>query len=513
MSNQPTTLDAHYDAALRRLSPGDTVLMDEGAPISLQEFQLSVRRLVQALRDVGVEPGSLVGYSLPNGLAAFTLPLAISRLGAAFLPLFPMIPDAARCGAFAQARARFVVIPREAHDAFAATAAIQGCGFTLLILEDLLQAEADPLPPAVSSPDSPLLLCTSSGTTGTPKAVFLSQRNVAAALSAGFDLAHYGPWTDDTDFRSMIAFPQSTSGIMILLGTLFAGVCQVFTRSLSPVRFLEIAHAVEAESIAAPPAWYEALLSVPVNNTNKAESVRGFVTGMDFLAPSLVARLRERFPALEAVGNGYGLVETATVFMTWKSTGPESLVGPTSVLTLVPGLGNEISVRGADLQPVGIGEEGELWVRGPSVVRGYLGTSEGFQDGWFRTGDVVRSVASDTIELRGRNKYLIKRGGKSISPLVVQEAVDRTPGVRASAVVGIPHPLYGEMIWAFVVRESGVELETPAIMKTVRAALPAHMVPDRIEFLEAIPLGRGVGKVDRETLIAQGSALLQKLGV
>ena len=199
---------------------------------------------------------------------------------------------------------------------------------------------------------------------------------------------------------------------------------------------------------------------------------------MDFLAPSLVARLRERFPALEAVGNGYGLVETATVFMTWKSNGPESLAGPTSVLTLVPGLDNEISVRGEDGTPVAPGGEGELWVRGASVVKGYLGTSEGFQDGWFRTGDVVRSVASDTIELRGRNKYLIKRGGKSVSPLVVQEAVDRTPGVRASAVVGIPHPLYGEMIWAFVVRETGVELETPAIMKTVRAALPAHMVPD-----------------------------------
>lgn len=513
MSTLPETLDAHYDAALRRLSPGDTVLMDEGAPISMQEFQLSVRRLVQALREAGVEPGSLVGYSLPNGLAAFTLPLALSRLGAAFLPMFPMVPDAGRCAAFGQARARFVVIPREGHEAFATTAATQRCEFSILILEDLLQAEAEPLPAPVAAPDAPLLLCTSSGTTGAPKAVFLSQRNVASALAAGFDLAHYGPWKDSTEYRSMIAFPQSTSGIMILLGTLFAGVCQVFTRSLSPVRFLEIAHGVEAESVAAPPAWLEALLSVPVSTTNKAATIRGFVTGMDFLAPSLVARLKERFPALEAVGNGYGLVETATVFMTWKSTGPESLEGPTSVLSLVPGLGNEITVRDADLHPVGIGEEGELWVRGPSVVRGYLGTSEGFHEGWFRTGDVVRSVASDTIELRGRNKYLIKRGGKSVSPLVVQEAVDRTPGVRASAVVGIPHPLYGEMIWAFVVRETGAELETPAIMKTVRAALPAHMVPDRIEFLEAIPLGRGVGKVDRETLIAQGTALLQKLGV
>jgi len=507
------TLDAHYDEALSRLAPHHTILMDEGKPISVQEFQLSVRRLATALREAGVVPGDLVGYSLPNSLAAFTLPLALSRLGAACMPLYPMIPDEARCQAFQRAKARFAIVPHDAADAFGRAASDQAATFSVLILDDLFQAEADPLPPSIARPEAPFLLTTSSGTTGIPKAVFLTQRNVAGVMTASREISCYGPWTQSPDYRSIVAFPQSTSGVLILLGIAFQGVCQVFTRSLSPARFLEIADAVEADAIAAPPAWFEALLGVPVTKTNRTESVRGVAMGMDFLAPSLLQRLRERFPKLEAVANGYGLVETATVFMTWTGAGDAAFQGSTSVLRLCPGVGNEITVRDELGNAVVAGEEGELWVRGPSVVSGYLGTSEGFQDGWFRTGDVVRFLDDATVELRGRSKYLIKRGGKSVSPLVVQEAVDRTPGVQRSVVVGIPHALYGEMVWAFVVAEPGNPVETGSVMKTVRGSLPVHMVPDRIEFITSIPLGRGVGKVDREALIAQGTALLQRLGV
>lgn len=512
MSTIPQTLDEHYDLMLRRFRPDHTILMDEGNPISFQEFQLSVRRLVQALREEGVQPGQVVGYSVQNGLAAFTLPLAISRLGAACLPLYPMIPDEVRAGAFAQGRATIAIVQRDASGAFSKAVAAQGAVVRVLALEDLLHADDAPLPQAIAKPDQPFLLTTSSGTTGRPKPVFLTQRNVASCLSAADSLSSYGPWTESHDYRSMIAFPQSTSGIMILLGIAFRGVCQVFTRSLSPARFLEIAHAVDADSFSAPPAWLEALLAVPVTSTNAVPSIRGLAGGMDFFSSSLLQRLAARFPALEGMANGYGLTETATVFMIWKGARSE-FVGPTSVLSLVPGLGNEITVRDEEGRPVGIGEEGELWVKGPSVVKSYVGSTEGFQEEWFRTGDVVRNVSPETVELRGRRKYLIKRGGKSVSPVVVQDAVDRTPGVRRSAVVGVPHPLYGEMVWAFVVPESADAFSTSSVMKTVRGILPVHMVPDRIEVVDSIPQGRGVGKVDHETLIAQGQAILQSLGV
>jgi acyl-CoA synthetase (AMP-forming)/AMP-acid ligase II len=513
MTPLPQTLDEHYDAALRKLKPHHTILMDEGNPISFQEFQLSVRRQVAALKLAGVIPGQMVGYSVPNGLAAFTLPLAISRIGAACLPMYVLVPDEFRCAAFAQARATFVVVPGESADNFRQIAAAKGMTFSVLTSEELLQADPEELPPAISVPDQPFLFATSSGTTGQPKPVFMTQRNVASALSAAYDLSSYGPWRTDSDYRAMIAFPQSTSGIMILLGTAFLGVCQVFTRSLSPARFLEIAHAVDAEAFSAPPAWLEALLSIPVNATNRVPSLRGVAAGMDFVSPSLLQRLGVRFPDMDSVANGYGLVETATVFMIWKGDGKESFAGPTGRLTLCEGLGNEIRVVTETGEDVAIGEEGELWTKGPSVITSYLGNTQGFQDGWFRTGDYVVRESDTTVELRGRRKYLIKRGGKSVSPLVVQEAVDRSPGILRSAVVGIPHALYGEMVWAFAVAQPGAEPSTASVMKSVRAELPSHMVPDRVEFVETIPLGKGVGKVDREALIAQGKALLEKLGV
>lgn len=513
MTTTPTTLDEHFERASRELPPDHEFLMDEETPISFGELQEAVRRLVQGLLSAGVGPGKVVGYSVPNGIGAFALPLAISRVGAACMPLYPMIPDDARVGAFSQGRASFAIVPRDASEAIAKAAGLQGAPWTLLVLETLLASEDRPLPQAIARPEHPFLLTTSSGTTGKPKVVFLSQRNVAAALEAARDLSAYGPWTEVPRYRAIIAFPQSTSGVMILLGTAFLGVCQVFTRSLSPARFLEIAHTVGAQAISAPPAWLEALLSVPVSEANRASGIRGVAVGMDFLSPSLLTRLSERFPALEGVANGYGLVETATVFMRWKGSGRSDLQGPTSVLTLTPGLGNEIQVRDEDGRIVPFGEEGELRVKGPSVVSGYLGTNEGFEEGWFRTGDVVRSVDATTIELRGRRKYLIKRGGKSVSPLVVQEVVERAPGVQRAAVVGVPHALYGEMVWAFVVPVPGGTFAPGDVMKLARAELPSHMVPDRIEQVDSIPQGRGVGKVDREALIARGQAVLQTLGV
>lgn len=510
--NQHLTLDGHYDAAIARLPADHVALMDETTQITFGELRTAVQKLVAGLRAAGVAPGSTVGYSIPNGLAAFALPLAVSRLGAVFMPLHTMIPDEARCGLFAKARAAFAIVAREAADSFGSVASGRGHDFRVLALEDLLESEAAPLPDSVAKPDHPLLLCSSSGTTGIPKPVLLTQRNVASALAAAYDLSRYGPWTDHPSYRAMIAFPQSTSGIMILLGTAFLGVRQVFTRSLSPARFLEIADATGVEAFSAPPAWLEAILSVPVGDGNRVAGLKGIAVGMDFLAPSLLQRLGERFPAFEAVANGYGLVETSTVFMTWKGTGRACFAGPTSVLSPCAGLGNEIGVRGDDGEPVAPGDEGELWVKGPSVVTGYLGSDAGFEDGWFRTGDVVRDLGDGRIELRGRRKYLIKRGGKSVSPLVVQEAVDRTPGVLKSAVVGIPHPLYGEMVWAFVVPRAGERLTTGSVMKTARGVLPVHMVPDRVEFVDRIPVGQGVGKIDREALIARGTAILQSIG-
>jgi non-ribosomal peptide synthetase component E (peptide arylation enzyme) len=186
-------------------------------------------------------------------------------------------------------------------------------------------------------------------------------------------------------------------------------------------------------------------------------------------------------------------------------------------MQLVEDIGNRIDVRDAAGRSVVDGAEGILYVKGPNVVSGYLfneaETRESFKGGWFRTGDLVRKEGDGSITLLGRQKYLIKRGGKSVSPVIVQDHISRLAGVRETVVVGVPHPLYGEMTWAYVVptREGDVGLKT--VMKYCRETLANYMVPDQVTFLSEIPKKPGVGKVDIDALVARATKSLTAIQV
>jgi acyl-coenzyme A synthetase/AMP-(fatty) acid ligase len=195
------------------------------------------------------------------------------------------------------------------------------------------------------------------------------------------------------------------------------------------------------------------------------------------------------------------------VIMVGKGTIPEDgVVTSTTKVTLVEGVGNQIEVRDEAGNSVPMGGDGILYVKGPNVLQGYLGnpeeTQRSFVDGWFCTGDVVRDEGDGSVTLLGRQKYLIKRGGKSVSPVVVQNHLNQLAGVKDSAVVGVPHPLYGEIVWAFVVRQSEDAVQLRDVMKHCRAELANYMVPDQVTFVPEIPKKPGVGKVDIDAMKA-----------
>jgi acyl-CoA synthetase (AMP-forming)/AMP-acid ligase II len=154
-------------------------------------------------------------------------------------------------------------------------------------------------------------------------------------------------------------------------------------------------------------------------------------------------------------------------------------------------------------------------VKGANVIRGYPGdpaaTEESFKDDWFRTGDIVINEGNNRVTLLGRKKYLIKRGGKSVSPVVVQNHINKLEGVKDSAVVGLPHQLYGEMVWAFVVPQKGVDLRLKEVMKHCRSELANYMVPDQVSFIDEIPKNSGVGKVNYELLKEMANKELQAI--
>jgi acyl-CoA synthetase (AMP-forming)/AMP-acid ligase II len=502
-----------YNDFVINTSPEKILFYFEGKAINKFQFSNRVDEITRHLINLRITRGSMVGYTIPTAPDAFALFISISRLGACAIPIFHMVPDASKVGIFNLAKADVVITTSGLFSGIKEQVSRVKASFKIITLDscnnceycmadvnlddDLLKGKIlNEMPSQL-----PLLLASSSGTTGIPKIVMMSQGNVASVIYVSEELVD--PMLPGGEISSM-AFPLSTAGVVVCLGFLFAGCTMVLTADISAVKFMELVSKYKSNSLACPPAFYEAILSLPMLHSFDLSSVKKIYTGMDFLTPSLVERLKEKFINIEGFGNGYGLIETSNIFMTCKCLNEkELLTTPTSKMVLACGA-NEIKIKDTDGNEVPIGEQGELYVKGLNVVGGYINnieeTNASFNDGWFRTGDIVRYESENCITLLGRKKYLIKRGGKSVSPIVVQNKINELKGIKTSAVVGVPHALYGEMVWGFIVKDSDSGISFKDVMKHCRAELVNYMVPDQILFIDEIPKNPGVGKVNYEKL-------------
>lgn len=523
---QCKTMNDAIDLYFKAMKPEQVVLNYNGQDITVKQLGNKIEDFCKHLVQCGVRKGSVVGYSLPNCPEALVLFMALSRLGACAVPLYAMIPDMGRVTILKNSRAQLAIIPSAQLETFSAAAKQVQAEFKIVTidpnttglyslsdnssikdvsLEGLLLKETDER--------LPLMITSSSGTTGIPKPVLITQANAGSVAAASSEMPL--PVDKQKPYAMVIAFPLSTSGIIVVSGTLFAGIKLVFSHDMSPMTFLKMVTDSGAETLAAPPAYYEAILQIPALPQFKFDSVRRAMSGMDFFSPSLFERLRGRFPNLTMVSNGYGLIETSTVVMIGKFEGTDPYNSSFSRLELVKDNGNEIDVRDENGKSLQDGAEGELYIKGRSVINGYLASAEfnaaAFIDGWFKTGDIVRKENASSITLLGRKKYVIKRGGRSISPFVVQNQINAVDGVQESAVVGIPHAMYGEMIWAFLVKKPGKDIGVGDVMKQCRKELANFMVPDQVIFMDAIPKKPGVGKVDFDAMKELAKKELEKI--
>lgn len=521
------TVNDLYAEFVREMAPERPLLGFNEQTISVGQFCAQVDAYIVHLSGLGVKPGVVVGYALPNCPEVFYLYFAISRLGGCAMPLYPAIPDRGKVGIYQRGNVRLVVTSAAQYPSLKEASDQAGAGYQILTIDahpeggfSLASAapavDVNSLVLPQTPPHLPLLAATSSGTTGVPKAVLMTQANLAAEACVAAELMT--PFTEDCPqgYSCAMAFPLSTAAMIVISGLVFQGAFLIFSADLSPVKFMQMVAHWKADSVAVPPAYYEAILSLPMLSSFDLASVKRVMTGMDFFSPALVQRLKACFPNLNLFANGYGLIETADVIMVAKGTVPaDGVVSATSTMELIPGVGNQIEVRDEAGNPVEAGGEGILYVRGPNVLNGYLGnpeeTEKAFAGGWFRTGDVVRKESESSITLLGRQKYLIKRGGKSVSPVVVQNHLNQLTGVKDSAVVGVPHPLYGEMVWAFVVPQTEGAVGLKEVMRHCRVELANYMVPDQVSFVAEIPKKPGVGKLDMDAMKAMAQKELDAI--
>jgi long-chain acyl-CoA synthetase len=382
--------------------------------------------------------------------------------------------------------------------------------------EDVLgAAEADgtepgTLPPVELHPEDDATIFYTSGTTGRPKGAVGTHRNICTNLMSLFFVAARGALRATGGLPAPGSGPQNsyllsvplfhaTGCHSILVANLAAGGKLVMMRRWDPERALELIERERVTTFGGVPAMVQQVLDSPDIDKRDTSSVTSIGYGGAPAPPELVRRIKARFPTTHP-SNGYGLTETSSV--TTMNSGDDYVRKPDSVGPPVPVC--EVKVVDEEGQELPLGSVGELWIKGPNVVRGYWNnpeaTAETFTDGWLHSGDLARIDEEGFVYIVDRAKDLLIRGGENISSVEVESAIFEHPAVADVAVIGIPHPVLGEEVGAVVVRKPGAELTAEELRAHVAARLAAFKVPAHVFFRDE-PLPRNpAGKVLKREL-------------
>jgi long-chain acyl-CoA synthetase len=266
-----------------------------------------------------------------------------------------------------------------------------------------------------------------------------------------------------------------------------------------PERALELIERERVTHFGGVPSMVWQVIESPELKKHDTSSVLGVLYGGAPAAPELVRRIKQAFPTA-VPSNGYGLTETSAV--TTTNSGPDYERKPERIGLVTPICdARVVDDEGRALPPGGIGE---LCVRGPNVVKGYWNnpkaTEQTIQDGWLRTGDVVRMDEEGFVEVLDRAKDMLIRGGENIYCVEVENVLYQHPEVMDAAVLGIPHKVLGEEVGALVQIIPGSTVTEDELRKHAQAQLASFKVPVRIE-LRAEPLPRNAnGKIMKRDL-------------
>ena len=493
--------DANLYTLLRGRFPADSeatcLELADGTCVSYGEIDARSGRLAGLLENLGVVPGDRVLVQVGKSPEAVVLYLACLRAGAIFLPLNTAYTAREVDYFLGDAEPRLVVCDPRAEAELAPLA--QEVNAMLLTLDTVgggtlmgldQEAPASDLVVPRAGDDLAAILYTS-GTTGRSKGAMLSHANLA---SNALVLHEYWGWRQgDVLIHALPIF--HVHGLFVALHTALLNG--------SPMLWLEkfdadaiIARLPRATVLMGVPTFYVRLLEDPRLDRDLVGNMRLFVAGS---APLL----EETFNAFEErtghrILERYGMTEAGMI--TSNPYDGDRLAG--TVGYFLPG----VSGRVADEQgnEVARGEPGVLEIRGPNVFRGYWRmpekTAEEFRaDGHFITGDVATMAEDSRISIVGRAKDLVISGGYNVYPKEIELLIDAIPGVRESAVIGVPHPDFGEAVTAVVVRDGSTELDEARVQSALAGELAKFKQPKRVYFVEELPRNT-MGKVQKNQL-------------
>ena len=419
---------------------------------------------VAMLRRLGVREGDSIGWLALNHPRAIALLRACQRIGARYVPLNWRLT-----GAELAAIARHAGLQHLLHDEAMAALAAQ-----VRALVELAQ----PLAPGHEAGD--VMLVYTSGTTGEPKGAIHTAAAMRANIAAAIDAQGLEAAT-----RTLAVLPLFHVGglcIQVLPTLVAGGVVRLHARFDAGAWLRDVAAWRPTTSLLVP-ATMRALIEHPQWATTDLSSLAFVNTGSQIVPRALIDAFHARGVPVCQV---YGATETGPVTLVLRPGEARAHAGSVGR----PALGVEVQLV-----------DGEVWVRGANLARGYHREPDAaaFAGGWFRSGDLAQCDAEGWYEIVGRSKDLIISGGENIHPAEIENLALGDPAVADAAVVGLPDPRWGEMPVLAVVARSGVEIDLDRLRALFESRLARFKQPRRIVVLDALPK-TALGKVRKSEL-------------
>ncbi|NOY79296.1 MAG: long-chain fatty acid--CoA ligase [Calditrichaeota bacterium] len=480
----------------------------EQSTLTYKDLYNSVLRLAAGLQKLGIQKGDRVALMLPN-IPLFPIAYyAILRIGAIVVPINTM---------FREREIRYILEDSESsavltwddalEEVGRAVEDIDSCAHLIVSGRDLpeevvnldaLLSENPPNPGGtrITSEDSAVILYTS-GTTGRPKGAILTHGNLASNAYAS---AIIGQITSKDIFLGVLPFYHSFGQTVSMNAAFYSGARIVLLPKFDPERVLQAISRERISIFAAVPTMLKMLVDydAPVPDLS---SIRRLLSGGAKLETSLLEEFESKFGI--PIHEGYGLTEASPV-VTFNLEGFARKEGSVGVplrdiyVKIVDASGNE-------LVP---GQEGEILVRGPNVMKGYLNrpeaTKEILKNGWLYTGDIGYLDEEGYLYIVDRKRDMIIKGGFNVYPREIEELLLHHPAISEVAIVGVPDPVQGEEVKAYIVLKREANVSSDEIIDYCISQIARYKCPKYVSFLQSLPKN-SLGRVQKH-LLKRGKA-------
>jgi long-chain acyl-CoA synthetase len=485
----------HSDAQFL-LSEGD------GRKFTYAEFKQAAVRAANLLKASGVGKGNVVSLLLPNSAEYIIAYFACWQIGALAGPVNSLLKSQEMAYVISNSEAKallvhpdFLPVVNQIRDQLPALKAV-------IQFDDEAKAtrgySGTAEPGAEIGADDEAIIIYTSGTTGKPKGCLLTHGNVIANAR---QIAEWLSFTDKDRLLTIMPLFHMNAVAVTTMSALYGGGSTVVSPKFSASRFWQIISDYEVTSFGSVATMLSMLLSTYPDGVPaglKTDQLRFAMCGSAPVPADVLKRFEETFHCL--VIEGYGLSES-----TCRSTfnPPDERRRPGSCGLPI---GNEMMVVDEEDCEVPVNAVGEIVLRGENVLKAYYKNEEAtkvaFRNGWFHTGDVGYRDADGFFYIVDRKSDMIIRGGENIYPREIDEVLYQHPAISAAATIGVPDPLYGEEVAAFIVLEPGAALSEQEVIEFCKSRLADYKCPKSLRIVSEIPKGP-TGKLLKRELVLQ----------